>query len=100
MDYLLVDTVYHAFLRFITNCNTLTPLYIRQFWVCSITTCVCIMQKSAGQYSLRPQSFCMLSVPNTCAEIGKRAFVYSAPAEWNTLQKDLKLNELIFFTLL
>ena len=37
----------------------------------------------------------MLSVPNARMEMGKGAFVYSAPSAWNTLQNDLKLNELI-----
>jgi len=37
----------------------------------------------------------MLSVPKARTETGKKAFLYSSPSSWNTLQKDLKLIELI-----
>src|SRR4029434_7743980 len=54
--------------------------------------CVLIKQKSAGNYSLRSQDCFMLTVPNARTEIGKRAFMYSAPSAWNILQKVLKRN--------
>ena len=57
--------------------------------------CVLIKQKSAGNYSLRSQDCFMLTVPNARTEIGRRAFVYSAPSAWNILQKVLKLNYFI-----
>ena len=114
-----VDTAYHASLRFITNCKALThhcELYSRVGWPALATRrlchwysfiykailgllpyylCVLIKQKSAGNYSLRSQDCFMLTVPNARTEIGKRAFVYSAPSAWNILQKVLKLNDFI-----
>lgn len=41
------------------------------------------------------RAFFMLSVPKTRTEMGKKAFLYSAPSAWNTLQKDLKLTDLV-----
>src|SRR4029434_10933099 len=54
--------------------------------------CFLIKQKSAGKYSLRSEDCFMLTVPNARTEIGKRAFMYSAPSAWNILQKVLKRN--------
>lgn len=114
-----IDTVYHASLRFITNCKNLThhcELYSRVGWpslsnrrsghwhifiykamlgllpsyICSLIT-----WRSVGSYSLRSNDHLLLSVPFARTELGKRAFVYSAPSAWNFLQKDLKLSELI-----
>ena len=59
-----------------------------------------IMQKSAGQYSLRSQVFFMLAVPNARTEMGKGAFMCCAPLSWNMLQNYLKLKELIPLTVL
>ena len=117
-----VDAAYHASLRFITNCKALThhcELYSRVGWPALATRrlshwytliykailgllpnylCVCINQRSVGQYSLRSLDFFMLTVPNARTEMGKRAFGYSAPSSWNMLQNVLKLRELISLT--
>lgn len=114
-----IDTVYHASLRFITNCKNLThhcELYSRVGWpslsnrrsghwhtfiykamlgllpsyICSLIT-----WRSVSSYSLRSNDHLLLIVPFARTELGKRAFVYSAPSAWNLLQKDLKLSELI-----
>lgn len=110
----MIDTAYHASLRFITNCKALTrhcELYSRVGWpplatrrLCHWYTfiykailgllpsylCVYIIQKRNGQHFLRSQDFFMLSVPKTRTEMGKKAFLYSAPSAWNTLQKGLE----------
>lgn len=114
-----LDTVYHASLRFITNCKVLThhcDLYSRVGWPALATRrlchwyifiykailrllpsylCVFIIPRSVGQYSLRSQDFLTLSVPHARTELGKRAFAFSAPTAWNKLQNDLRLDQLI-----
>ena len=124
----MVDTAYHASLRFLPNCKALThhcELYSRVGWPALATrrlchwhtfiykailgllpNCLCVftMQKCAGQHSLHSQDFLMLAVPNggqmgdARTEMGKRAFMNSAPLSWNVLQNDLKLRELIPLT--
>ena len=46
-----------------------------------------LMRESAGPHFLRSQDLVLLSVRNVRTEQGKKAFVYSAPTVWNTLQK-------------
>ena len=60
-----------------------------------ITVCKLLKQNSTGKNSLRSQDCVMLSVPYVHTEIGKRAFVYSAPSAWNMLQNVSKLKDLI-----
>ena len=115
----MIDSVYHSSLRFITNCKAGThhcKLYSRVGWpalssrilshycifiyeailgVLPSYLCSLIMRKSAGPHFLRSQDLVLLSVPNVRTEQAKKAFVYSAPTVWNTLQKDLGLVELI-----
>ena len=59
-------------------------------YICSLIT-----RRNVGSYSLRSNDHLLLFVPFARTELGKRAFVYSAPSAWNYLQKDLKLSELI-----
>lgn len=113
-----IDTLYHGTLRFILNCKTLThhcTLYTRVGWPSLVTRrlshwytfiykailgllpfylCIFIVQKCGG-YSLRSLDFILLTVPNVRTEFGKRAFMYSAPSSWNTLQNTFKLEELV-----
>lgn len=118
---LKLDSVYHASLRFITNCRALThhcELYSRVGWP-SLTTrrlchwyifiykviigllplylCELIKHKNTGQYALRSQNLILLDVPNVRTELGKKAFVYAAPTAWNLLQNELKMR--LFITL-
>lgn len=91
----MLDTVYHASLRFITNCKALThhcELYSRVGWPALATRrlvhwftfiykailgllpsylCIFISQKNIEQYTLRSQDFFMLSVPSARTETGK-----------------------------
>ena len=114
-----VDTAYHASMRFIINCKALThhcELYSLVGWPALTTRRLChwyafiyeailgllpyylcdlVKKKSAGKYSLRSQDSVMLSVPYARTEIGKRAFLYSAPSAWNMFQSVLKLKALI-----
>ena len=114
-----IDAVYHASLRFITNCRALNhncELYSRVGWPTLSTRrlghwctfiykailgllpsyiCNLITQKSIGSYSLRSNNQMLLLVPFARTESGKRAFVHSAPTTWNWLQKDFKLTEMI-----
>lgn len=114
-----IDSVYHGALRFITNCRAQThhcELYARVKWS-SLTTrrlthwytfiykailgllppyiCSLITVRNIESYGLRSKGHLLLSVPCFRTELGKRAFVFSAPTSWNNLQKDLKLTDLI-----
>ncbi len=117
----MVDSAYHASLRFTANCKALThhcELYSRVGWPALATCrllrwctfvykgilgllpqylCVFITQKSTGQYSLRSQNLFMLSVPNAWTEVGKRAFGYSAPSAWNLLQNSVAFDSILKF---
>ena len=115
----MIDLAYHSSLRFITNCKARThhcQLYSQVGWpalssrrlshycifiykailgVLPSYVCSLITRKSVGPHFLCLQDLVLLSVPNVRTEQGKKAFVYSAPTVWNTLQKDLGLVELI-----
>lgn len=54
-----------------------------------------ITLRNVDCYGLRSNDHLLLSVPCVRTEQGKRAFAYSARYTWNTLQKDLKIIELI-----
>ncbi len=45
--------------------------------------------------SLCSQGFITFSIPSVHTEFGKKAFSYSAPPAWNTLQQELKLSSMI-----
>ena len=115
----MLDASYHCALRFITGYKSLThhcTLYSKVGWLslsarrllhwCTFIykditgllpsyLCTYLTFKSDSSYSLRSLDFLSTSVPRTCTEFGKRAFMYSAPSAWNTVQKTLKLQELI-----
>lgn len=57
-----------------------------------------IQQKAVGNYSLRSQSYYYLHVPPARTNLGKTAFKYAAPSEWNSLQMKLRLNHLVSFS--
>lgn len=114
-----LDSVYHASLRFITNCKPRThhcELYTRVGWppldarrlthwcmfiykailrLLPLYLCEYIELKAPGMYSLRSQQSLLLSVPSVRTEVGKAAFRFSAPTTWNNLQKDLNLKDLV-----
>lgn len=116
---LMLDTMYHASLRFITNCRYLThhcDLYLRVNWpslairrqghwytfiykamlgLLPPYICTLVTRTNSGSYSLRSNDQLLLSVPLVRTELGKKAFVHSAPFSWNLLQKDWKLTELL-----
>lgn len=110
---LMVDTVYHASLRFITDCEVSTslrptrpgdllwpsvgPVIFRlpsikallgllPAYICALTTL-----RSDVPSSFCSQNEVLLSVPVACTELGEKAFVYSAASSWNKLQQDWKL---------
>uniref|UniRef100_A0A3B3HCE9 Reverse transcriptase domain-containing protein n=1 Tax=Oryzias latipes TaxID=8090 RepID=A0A3B3HCE9_ORYLA len=114
-----IDSVYHAALRFVTNCKASThhcELYSRVGWS-SLSTrrfthwcifiyksllgllpsyiCSLIKLRTVESYGLRSNDHLSLAVPFARTELGKKAFVFSAPSTWNTLQKRWKLKELI-----
>lgn len=115
----MVDSVYHASLRFITNCKFQThhcELYSQVGWPALVSRrnshlysfifkailgllpsyiCSLLVMKHAGRYSLRPHGYLLLSVPFARTELGKRAFVHLAPLAWNKLQKEWKMTEFI-----
>uniref|UniRef100_A0A8C2EK04 Reverse transcriptase domain-containing protein n=1 Tax=Cyprinus carpio TaxID=7962 RepID=A0A8C2EK04_CYPCA len=114
-----LDAVYHSALRFISDSKPLTHhciLYNRVSWpslsirrkihfyliiyktilglLPSYLGCL-IQKKSVGKYSLRSDNCFTLSVPFVRTELGKRAFMYAAPFEWNSIQTKLKLQTLL-----
>ncbi|KAL4006490.1 solute carrier family 24 (sodium/potassium/calcium exchanger), member 5 [Sarotherodon galilaeus] len=115
----MVDIVYHASLRFITNRKFQThhcELYSQVGWPALVSRrnsylysfiykaipgllpsyiCSLLAMKHAGRYCLRPHGYLLLSVSFARTEFGKRAFVHSAPLAWNKLQKELKMTEFI-----
>ena len=56
---------------------------------------VYICGKMTHSYSLRSQDLFLLSVPEVRTERGKKAFKCAAPSAWNSLQNDLRLQELV-----
>ncbi len=57
--------------------------------------CCLIKQKIVEKYFLRSQNCYTLSVPFVRSELGKKAFMYAAPTDWNLLQSKLKLQNLL-----
>ncbi len=120
-SYLLasLEAVYHGALRFITDCKFSTHhciLYNRVAWSSLAVRrkmhwylliykailfflpsylCCLIHQKVVVNYSLRSQSFYNLHVPSARTNLGKIAFEYAAPSDWNSLQMKLRLNQLV-----
>jgi len=120
-SYLLVslDALYHGALRFITGCRFSThhcdlykmvgwsSLSIRRkkHWYQLIYKailgylppylCCLIKQKSPGSYSLRSKSIYNLCVPFVRTEMGKTSFKYAAASDWNLLQTEMKLKEIV-----
>ncbi len=116
-SYLLssLDAVYHGALRFISDCKPSTHhciLYNRVGWPSFLTRrkmpwyliiykailgmlpsylCCLIKQKAVEKYFLRSQNCYTLFVPLVRSELGKKAFMFAAPSDWNHLQSNLKL---------
>ncbi len=116
-SYLLssLDAVYHGALRFISDCKPSTHhciLYNRVGWPSLLTRrkmhwyliiykailgmlpsylCCLIKQKAVEKYFLLSQNYYTLSVPFVRSELGKKAFMFAAPSDWNHLQSNLKL---------
>ncbi len=114
-----LEAVYHGALRFITDCKFSTHhciLYNRVAWSSLAVRrqmhwylliykailgflpsylCCLIHQKVVVNYSLRSQSFYNLYVPSARTNLGKTAFKYAAPSDWNSLQMKLQLNQLV-----
>ncbi len=60
--------------------------------------CCLIKQKAVEKYFLRSQNLIYtLSVPFVRSELGKKAFIYAAPSDWNHLQSNLKLQNFDVF---
>ena len=106
----MLDATYHRVLRFITGCKSLThhcTMYSKVDWLFvgfiykAITgllpsyLCTYLTFKLNPSYSLRSLDFVSTSVPRTRTEFRKRAFMYSTPSAWNSLQKTQQLQELI-----
>lgn len=113
-----LDAVYHSALRFITGANYTThhcnlyslsgrhPLAVRRqlHWFIFIYKAVIgllpsylsvFSLSSNNRYNLRSNSVILFNVPAVRTNLGKIAFKYNAPATWNELQKQLKLNMFI-----
>jgi hypothetical protein len=122
-SYLLLslDALYHGALRFITGCKFSThhcELYKRVAWpslsirrkmhwylliykailgCLPIYLCCLIQRTSFKSYSLRSQSIYNLCVPFVRTELGKTSFKYAATSDWNLLQKEIKLQNLVSY---
>ncbi len=59
--------------------------------------CCLIQQKTVCNYSLRSQMYYNLNVPSARTNLGTKAFKYAAPSDWNFLQMNLRLNQLVPF---
>ncbi len=57
--------------------------------------CCLIKQKIVEKYLLRSQNYYAFSVPFVLSELCKKAFMYAAPTDWNLLQSNLKLQNLL-----
>ncbi len=114
-----LDSVYHGALRFTTNSKALTHhclLYSRvgwselssrrlKHWYLFIYKVILgllpsylqqnIFQKGVKNYGLRSKDYYLLSIPKVRINMGKRAFSYAAPFDWNQLQHTLCLKELV-----
>ncbi len=59
--------------------------------------CCLIQQKTVGNYSLRSQMYYNLNVHSARTNLGTKAFKYAAPSDWNFLQMNSRLNQLVPF---
>ncbi len=124
LSYLLssLDALYHGALRFITDCTThhcvlyervaWPPLRIRRkmHWHLLIYKAIlghlpnylcCFIQRTLfGNHSLRSQSNYNLCVSFVRTELGKTSFKYAAASDWNLLQKQMKLQNLVSYNYL
>ncbi len=122
-SYLLssLDALYHGALRFITDSKFTThhcelyekvawpPLRIRRkmHWHLLIYKAIlgpmpnylcCFIQRTlSGNHSLRSQSNYNLCVSFVRTELGKTSFKYAAASDWNLLQKQMKLQNLVSY---
>ncbi len=122
-SYLLssLDALYHGALRFITDCKftrhhcelyervAWPPLRIRRkmHWNLLIYKailgnlpnylCYFIQRTLFGNHSLRSQSNYNLCVSFVRTELGKTSFKYAAASDWNLLQKQMKLQNLVSY---
>lgn len=113
-----LDSVFHASLRFITNCSARThhcELYSRVGWPALATRRLThwyrfiykgligllpsylsvYLHRTEGHYHLRSQEVYTLTVPSVRTETGKMSFQYCAPTDWNFLQRALKIQTLV-----
>ena len=113
-----LDTVYHCALRFLTGCGNRVhhctlyatakcpSLSVRRLshWLFFVYKCLiglvpsylCVyMSTNKCSYGLRSRDVLQMLVPRARTELGKKAFQYAAPYAWNTVQKQLKLPELV-----
>ena len=114
----LLDAVYHGALRFITGCKPIThhctlytlvnwsSLSMRRtiHWYIFIYKSIIgllppyltsYLSRNQSSYSLRSRDIITFSIPSVRTEHGKKAFSFSAPSSWNTLQQSLKLSSFI-----
>ncbi len=122
-SYLLssLDALYHGALRFITDSKFTThhcelyekvawpPLRIRRkmHWHLLIYKAIlghlpnylcCFIQRTlSGNHSLHSQSNYNLCVSFVRTELGKTSFKYAAASDWNLLQKQMKLQNLVSY---
>ena len=114
----MLDSVYHGALRFITNCGFLThhcTLYSKVSWtslsarrlghwyvfiykaiigkIPDYLSSLLILKD--GLHNLRSMSFIQFVIPRVRTELGKKAFRFSAPSAWNSLQTEFKLQSLV-----
>ncbi len=60
--------------------------------------CCLSQQKTVGNYLLRSQMYYNLNVPSARTKLSStKAFKYAAPSDWNFLQMNLRLNQLVPF---
>ena len=115
----MLDIVYHGALRFVTNYRALTHhciLYSKVTLACSVNMLAyshwyvfiykailgrlpcylsVFLTRKHGNYGLRSQDTMLMTVPRVRTELGKKAFMFSAPFAWNSLQNELKLQDLV-----
>ena len=113
-----LDTVYHGALRFMTGCERLThhcDLYERSDWpsltvrrgthwltfiyksLLGLVPCYLssLLQRSYSHYNLRSHDVLKLSVPKMRTVWAEKAFKHAAPSDWNKLQEEIKLPDMI-----
>ncbi len=71
-------------------------IYIEVYFLPQYLRCL-IQQKTVGNYSLRSQMYYNLNVPSARTNLGTEAFKYAAPSDWNFLQMNSRLNQLVPF---